>query len=82
MTPYDSNYQAALKSSSQFLMSQGSVSSQAQAQGLLYGMLQRHSAMLAFVDSFWLLAVMFIALAPLIFLMKKTKPHRAEMAGH
>ncbi|HVN78335.1 MAG TPA: DHA2 family efflux MFS transporter permease subunit [Terriglobia bacterium] len=82
MTPYDSNYQAALRSSSQFLMSQGAVSSQAQAQGLLYGLLQRQSAMLAFLDSFWLLAVMFIALVPLIFLMKKTKPHRAEMAGH
>jgi DHA2 family multidrug resistance protein len=82
MTPYNSNYQAMLQGSSQFLLSQGATAPQAQAQGLLYGMLQRQSAMLAFVDAFWLLAVLFIALVPLIFLMKKTQPHRLEMAGH
>ncbi len=47
----------------------------AQAHGLLYGLLQRHSAMLALADDFWLMGIAFLAIIPLMFLMKKTKPH-------
>ena len=54
----------------------------AQAQGMAYGLLQRHSAMLAFVDTFWLMGLTFLLLIPLMFLMKKSRPHRAPLAVH
>ena len=49
----------------------------AQADGLAYGLLQRHATMLAFVDDFWLMGLTFLALIPLMFLMKKGRPHQA-----
>ena len=48
----------------------------AQAHGLLYGMLQRQAGMLTFVDNFWLLGVLILAMVPLTFLMKKAKPQK------
>jgi hypothetical protein len=33
--------------------------------------------MLAFLDAFWLLGLTFMALIPLMFLMKKSPPHKA-----
>ena len=44
---------------------------QAQANGMAYGVLQRHATMLAFVDDFWLMGLTFLTLIPLMFLMKK-----------
>jgi len=37
--------------------------------------------MLAFVDAFWLLGLTFLALMPLMFLMKKAKPHTGPVAA-
>jgi hypothetical protein len=64
------------------LMSHGSDPTQAaaQAHGLLYGMVQRHAAMLAFVDNFWLMGVTFFCMVPLMFFMKEAKPHKAAGA--
>jgi MFS transporter, DHA2 family, multidrug resistance protein len=45
----------------------------AQAQGMLYGMLQRQSAMLAFLDNFKMLGIVFLAVIPLLLLMKRPK---------
>ena len=42
-----------------------------QAQGIMYGMVQRQSSMLAFADAFWVMAVLFLAIMPLMFLMKR-----------
>jgi hypothetical protein len=38
-------------------------------------MLQRQATMLAFVENWWLMGVAFLCLIPLMFLMKKAKPH-------
>jgi hypothetical protein len=38
--------------------------------------------MLAFVDVFWVLGATCLAMIPLMFLMKKTRPHRAPVAVH
>jgi DHA2 family multidrug resistance protein len=51
----------------------------AEAQGMLYGMLQRQSSMLAFVDSFWVLGIIFLAVIPLMFFVKKVGPHKGPM---
>jgi MFS transporter, DHA2 family, multidrug resistance protein len=42
-----------------------------QAYAGLFGMVQRQAAMMAYIDTFFLLAVMFIACLPLILIMKK-----------
>jgi hypothetical protein len=49
---------------------------------LLYGLIQRQATMLAFVDTFWLLGLTFLALIPLMFLMKKATPHKGPLATH
>ena len=78
LTPFDSTYRAAESGASQLLVQHGANATQAlsQAQGLLYGELQRQATMLAFLDAFWLLGLTFMALIPLMFLMKKAPPHK------
>jgi DHA2 family multidrug resistance protein len=51
-----------------------------QAGGLLYGGLLRQSAMLAFADAFWVMAVLFVLIIPLMFLMKRTGPMHGPLA--
>jgi DHA2 family multidrug resistance protein len=40
------------------------------ALGALYGMVQRQAAMLAFVEAFWLMAVVFVLMLPLLLLLR------------
>ena len=84
LTPLDQTYQRALEGASQALQSAGSNAAQAlgQAQGLIYGNLVRQSNMLAFVDNFWLMAVICLALVPVMFVMKKAKPQHGPVAVH
>jgi DHA2 family multidrug resistance protein len=81
MTPFDPNYVQALAGTAHMLAAQGVGAAQAaaQAQGMLYGMLQRQSAMMGFVDSFWVLGVVFLAVIPLMFFVKKVGPHKGPM---
>jgi DHA2 family multidrug resistance protein len=78
LTPLDFGYQAALQRATAFLIQQGSSAVQAatQAQALLYGSLTRQSMALAFVDDFWLLAVVTLVLVPLPFFLKKTRSEK------
>jgi DHA2 family multidrug resistance protein len=84
LTPLDLDYQRALQGTSQALQAAGSSAAEAmsRAHGLIYGNLVRQSNMLAFVDNFWLMAVVCLALIPLMFLMKKAKPHQGPVAAH
>jgi len=85
LTPYDAPYRTAAQGAQQMLMTQGSAPPLAhlQAQGLLYGNLIRQANMLAYVDAFWLLGWTFIAMIPLMFLMKSAKPRTgASVAAH
>ncbi|MGA7440539.1 MAG: hypothetical protein WBW82_00100, partial [Candidatus Sulfotelmatobacter sp.] len=42
----------------------------------LYGLVQRHAYMLSFVEAFWVMGVMFLAMLPFILLLRnpRTKP--------
>ena len=62
----------------------GSASStaMARAQGMIYGMIQRQAAMLAFLDDFKLLAVVFFAIIPIFFLMKRPKMSGGSVPVH
>lgn len=46
----------------------------AQAQALLYGTMQRQAAMKAFIDNFWMMGMIFLAMIPLMFFMRRTAP--------
>ena len=41
---------------------------------IIQGALTRQATMLAFIDNFWLLGVVILAMVPVVFLMKKSKP--------
>jgi len=47
----------------------------AQAQALLYGIVQKQAAMLAVADTFWMLALIFLAMIPLVLLLRRTPVH-------
>jgi MFS transporter, DHA2 family, multidrug resistance protein len=84
MTPFDSAYQAMVNGAARIAYVGGASISDAQAQanGIAYGLLQRHATMLAFVDDFWAMGLMFLSLIPLMFLMKKSRPHAAPPTTH
>jgi DHA2 family multidrug resistance protein len=84
MTPFDPAYRAMVSGSAGALYAAGSsmTDAQAQANGLAYGLLQRHAGMLAFVDDFWLMGLTFLVLIPLMFLMKKSRPHGGSPMSH
>jgi len=84
LSPYNLNYQHALQSMAAALQAEGASAAQAleQARAMLYQELVRQSAMLAYVDVFWLLGATCIAMIPLMFLMKRTRPHKGPIAAH
>jgi DHA2 family multidrug resistance protein len=43
------------------------------ALGALYGMVQRHATMLSFVEAFWIMAILFVAMLPLLLLLRRRK---------
>jgi MFS transporter, DHA2 family, multidrug resistance protein len=57
------------------LISTGSTAAHAsmQAYGMVYGTIQRQAAMLAFIDNFKMLGVMFLIVIPILVLMKRPK---------
>ena len=80
VTAFDQRYNEMLHGAAQMLIAHGSSASQAahQAQGLIYGMVQREAAMLAFIDAFRMLGVIFLVIAPVMALMKRTAPTHHE----
>ena len=63
-------------------MSQGSSAATAtqQAYESIWGMVQRQAAMLSYNDTFLFMALMFVAMIPFLFLLRKPKPGKAGAA--
>jgi DHA2 family multidrug resistance protein len=81
----DPAYRAQLSGLTATLVTKGMslTAATAQAQGMIYGMVQRQASMLAFVDNFRLLGAAMLIIIPLLFLMKKTTPHKGgAVVGH
>jgi DHA2 family multidrug resistance protein len=78
LTPYDPAYRDFLGKTTVVLQARGSspADAVAQAQGLMYGTLQKQSSMLAFADAFWVMGALFLVIIPLMFLIRKTPPAR------
>jgi len=76
LTPFDASFQQALKGTTQLIAAQGASLPDAavRANGLIYGSMVRQSAMLAFGDAFFVMAILFLAIIPLMLMMRKTRP--------
>ena len=81
VSPLDLPYQTMLQSLQRMLVAKGADVAQAasQAQKLIYNMIQRQSMILSFIDTFWMLAVAFLLMIPLMFLVKKTRAGKGDL---
>jgi DHA2 family multidrug resistance protein len=77
LTPLDPAYAQTLNDTAANLAAHGASAADAtvQAQGVLYGMVQKSASMLAVADTFWILSLVFLAMIPLALLLKKTPRH-------
>lgn len=82
LNPLNPAYQSNLEAMKQLFVSKGSdaVHATAQAQQMMYNMVQRQATLLAFLENFRLLAFTFLAVIPLMFFMKRIRPKKGEIA--
>jgi DHA2 family multidrug resistance protein len=75
VTPYDPASQAMLAQMKAAFMAQGAdaVTATDRAHAAVFGLVQRQATMMSFVGIFQLLGIMFIALVPLVLLMRRPK---------
>jgi len=68
--------QSAIQGASRAMVAHGASSSGAtqQAYALIQGTVQRQATMVAYLDCFWFLGVAILAMLPMVFLIKKSKP--------
>ncbi|TAK05510.1 MAG: DHA2 family efflux MFS transporter permease subunit [Candidatus Manganitrophaceae bacterium] len=73
LTPYDLNYQTALERITERMISAGvgAVDAARRAEAVVYRMLEQQATMLAYIDNFWILGWLFLAILPLVFLLKR-----------
>jgi MFS transporter, DHA2 family, multidrug resistance protein len=74
-TPLDPAYQARIDQLTDLLMQKGHAAGEAlrMAQGMVYDTVQNQASMLAYLDDFRLLALIFLLVIPLVFLLQKPK---------
>jgi DHA2 family multidrug resistance protein len=72
-TPYDPAFTQSLHQATDLFLRNGGdpVHATTQAEALIYGQVGRQAAMLAFIDSFQILAIALFCVLPIIWLMKK-----------
>jgi len=77
LTPLDAGVSPTLHGLTTNLVAHGASGPDAflQAQGLLYGIVQKQAAMLAVADTFWLLAIVFLGMIPLVLLLRRSPVH-------
>jgi DHA2 family multidrug resistance protein len=52
------------------------------AKAMIYGLVKQQAAMLAFIDNFRVLGLVFLLMIPLVFLMKRTTPRAGAVQAH
>ncbi len=84
ISPFDPQAVQRMDALRQWMLSQGSPPGTAAAQGsaAMFGMVQRQAAILSYIHTFRLLAFIFLALIPLILIMKKPKSSAGSVAAH
>jgi DHA2 family multidrug resistance protein len=81
ISAYDRETRQALHGLQAWFQSQGADAHTAtrQAYGAIYAYVQQHAAMLSFVEAFWVMAIMFLAMIPFIFIMRGIHAPAAAM---
>jgi MFS transporter, DHA2 family, multidrug resistance protein len=84
VTPYSSTYQSTIQNLQQIYGagSSSTVDALHHAQAQLYAMVQQQTTTLSYIDSFWVFGVIFLALVPLVFLMRKPGTGTAPRGAH
>ena len=74
----DGPYRATFEAAKQMFLAKGAdaIYAASQAQQLVYNMVHRQAQMLAFLEDFRMLALTFLGVIPLVFLMKRTRVRR------
>ena len=80
VTGYDTQSRQLLESIRSALMSRGTdlTSATQQSYGTVFGMVQRQAGMLAFLDTFRMLAIASVFLLPLVLIMRRPEHERAQ----
>src|SRR5262249_5464748 len=68
--------QTMLKAFTAYFRGKGfdSVPASRKALGAIYGLVQRHASMLSFVEAFWIMSGLFLAMIPFIFFLRYKRP--------
>jgi MFS transporter, DHA2 family, multidrug resistance protein len=84
VNPYSQQAQAMFRGVRGALMARGvdAVTATQQGYAIVFGMVQQQAAIMSFNDAFWLLTVIFLLMLPLVFLMRKPKHQKNEIAMH
>jgi DHA2 family multidrug resistance protein len=79
----DGAYRSALQGFQQMFHAQGAGAAEAasEAQRMIYNLVQRQASVLAFLEDFRLMALTFLAVIPVVFLMKKIRPRKVELGA-
>jgi DHA2 family multidrug resistance protein len=82
VTPLDPAYQGWIDQLTDLLMQKGHAAGEAlrMAQGIVYATVQDQASMLGYLDDFRLLALIFVLVIPLVFLLRK--PEGAAPPAH
>ena len=82
--PQSATVQQMVDSFKGYFMSQGSSAAVAtqQAYSAVWGIVQRQAAMLSYNDTFFFMAIVFVLMIPLLFLLRKPKPGKAGAMMH
>jgi MFS transporter, DHA2 family, multidrug resistance protein len=84
VTPYTSQYDTTIQAMQLGLARNAANAADVlhQAQAQLYAMVQRQALVLSYIDAFWLLAIVFVAMLPLVFLLQKPDPGASGLSAH
>jgi DHA2 family multidrug resistance protein len=84
VTPYSDAYRTTIQNLQQTYLSGTASAADAlhHAQAQLYATLQQQAATLSYIDSFWVFGIIFLALVPLVFLMRKPGTGTAPRGAH
>ena len=84
VTDFSAAYHSVLSGTQLKLVAAGATTAHAgaQAQAMVYGTIQRQAAMLAFLDNFKMLGVVFFAVIPILLLMRKPKMRSGGVPVH
>src|SRR4051812_43583088 len=76
LTAGSAAFQSTIQGATRAMQAHGASAAGAtqKAYALVQGMAQRQATMLAYLDCFWFLGIAIVAMVPMVFLIKKSKP--------